>query len=179
MNRKDAGFSLIELIVTVAIAAIVLAIAVPSFAGPMQRAREANAYHLLTASLASARLRAVKDGTPVTVCPSSDGLTCRDDEVWRHGWIVYGDPDRNDQPRAGEAVFERVDGIGRGLFLRSTAGRKRVRYLPSGWAYGSNISIRLCRSGQDGFLGSVIVNIAGRARTQRQAEPSPCPFAAE
>src|SRR3546814_4501032 len=95
MNRKDAGFSLIELIVTLAIASIVVTLAVPSFAGTLQRAREANAYHLLTASLASARLRAVKDGAPVTVCSSLDGHTCRGDAAWSDGWIL--DRDRSEE----------------------------------------------------------------------------------
>src|SRR3546814_6682961 len=150
MNRKDAGFSLIELIVPLAIASIVVTLAVPRFAGTLQRAREANAYPLRTASLASARLRAVKDGAPVTVCPSLDGHTCRGDAAWSDGWILYRDPDRDDQPQADDAVLQRFDGVSGGLALRSTTGRRRVRFLPSGWASGSNLSIRLCRPGEDG-----------------------------
>ncbi len=179
MSAKEAGFSLVELVVTVAVAAIVLAIAVPAFGGIVQRTRETSAYHLLTLAFASARLGAVKAREPVTVCPSSDGLTCRGDEVWSHGWIIYADPDRSAQPRSRDAVLQHFEGIGRGLRLRSTAGRTRVRFLPSGWAYGSNVSIRLCDAGGDGYLGGVIVNVAGRARTERRTTPSPCPFAVE
>src|SRR3546814_20987269 len=88
MNRKDAGFSLIELIVTLAIASIVVTLAVPSFAGTLQLARAANAHHLLTASLASARLRAGKAGAPVPVWHSLDGNPCRGDAPWSHGRIL-------------------------------------------------------------------------------------------
>src|SRR3546814_13830935 len=104
MNRKDAGFSLIELIVTLAIASIVVTLAVPSFAGTLQRAREANAYHLLTASRASARLRAVKDGAPVPACPSLDGNTCRATPAWRDSWILYRDVDLYAQPSTADAA---------------------------------------------------------------------------
>lgn len=179
MNRKDAGFSLIELIATVSVLAIILSIAVPSFTTLLQGARASGAYHLLITSLAAARLRAVKDNAPVTVCPSADGRTCRSDEVWSDGWIVYRDPGRDAQPQGIDSVIQHFDGVGGGLQLRTTSGRSRVRFLPAGWAYGSNLSIRLCRPGRNGFLGSVIVNNAGRPRTERQQGGTPCPFIVE
>src|SRR3546814_7997711 len=61
MNRKDAGFSLIELIATVSVLATLLAIALPSFTTLLQGSRASGTYHLLTTSLAAARLRAIKD----------------------------------------------------------------------------------------------------------------------
>src|SRR3546814_15326590 len=112
------------------------------------------------------------------VCPSADGRTCRSDEVWSDGWIVYQDPGRDPQPQDSGTVIQRFEGVGGELQLRSTSGRSRVRFLPAGWAYGSNLSIRLCRPGNDGFLGSVIVNNAGRPRTERQPGGTPCPFLA-
>ncbi len=179
MNRKDAGFSLIELAATLSVLAIIFTIALPSFGALLQGSRESSTYHLLTTSLATARLRAVKDNAPVTVCPSADGRTCRDDGIWSDGWILYRDPGRDRQPLTDDAVIQRFERVGGGLRLRSTAGRARVRFLPSGWAFGSNLSIRLCRPGKGGFRGSVIVNNAGRPRTERQSGPVPCPFDAE
>src|SRR3546814_8372883 len=73
MNRKEAGFSLIELVATLSVLATLLAIALPSFTTLLQGSRASGTYHLLTTSLAAARLRAVKDNAPVTVCPSADG----------------------------------------------------------------------------------------------------------
>ncbi|GAA3928564.1 GspH/FimT family pseudopilin [Luteimonas lutimaris] len=179
MNRKEAGFTLIELLITMAVLATLAAIALPSFSALLQRSSESATYHLLTTSLATARLRAVKDNAPVTVCPSADGSTCRSDGVWSDGWILYRDPDRDPQPPTADAVIQRLDDVGHALQLRSTPGRHRVRFLPSGWAYGSNLTIRLCRPGSGGFLGSVIVNNAGRPRTERQPAGSPCPFSVE
>ena len=174
MNRKEAGFSLVELAVTLSVLATILAIALPAFGAMLQGARASSTYHLLTTSLAGARLRAIKDNAPVTVCPSTDGRTCRGDEIWNDGWILYRDPDREDQPASAEAVIQRFDGVDNGLQLRSTAGRTRVRFQPTGWSFGHNLSIRLCR-GED-FLGSVIVNNAGRPRTERPNGSAPCPF---
>ncbi|MGH8464399.1 MAG: GspH/FimT family pseudopilin [Pseudomonas sp.] len=177
MNRKVAAFSLVELMVTLSVLTLILAIALPAVGAIVQGGRERSSYELLVLAFASARLESVRAGSPVTVCPSNDGSTCRGDDVWTQGWIVYDDPGRSPQPKNGEAVLHRFNSIGKGLRLRSTAGRTLVRFTPSGWAYGSNVSVRLC--GPDGYLGSVIVNIAGRARTERQLEPAPCPFVAE
>lgn len=175
MNGKDAGFTLIELLVALAILAIALSLGAPAFSSLAQNARESNTYHLLTTSLAAARLAAVQNGAPVTACPSSDGITCRNDEVWETGWLIYADPRRADQPADGKAVLQSIDRRSGHLALRSTLGRKRIRFSPDGWSYGSNLSIRLCDS-EGRFLGQVVVNNAGRARTERYTVPRPCPF---
>jgi len=175
MNGKDAGFTLIELMVTLAILAITLSLGAPALSSLAQHARESNTYHLLTTSLATARFAAVKNGTPVTVCPSSDGITCRNDEIWETGWLIYADPKRAGQPADGKAILQRIDRGSSHLALRSTLGRTRIRFSPDGWSYGSNLSIRLCAS--DGrFLGQVVVNNAGRPRTEHYTVPRSCPF---
>lgn len=174
MNRKEAGFTLIELVVTLVVLAITIVIAAPSFAGLLQRSRESGTYHLLTTSLAGARMRAIRDSAPVTVCPSADGRSCRADGIWTDGWIIYRDPERGDQPASEAAVVQQFDGLKSGLRLRGTNGRRRVRFLPSGWAYGSNISIRLCDS--EHLLGNIVVNTGGRPRVSRQTGPAICPF---
>src|SRR3546814_19516446 len=79
----------------------------------------------LTTSLAAARLRAVKDNAPVTVCPSADGRTCRSDEVWSDGWIVYQDPGRDPQPQDSGTVIQRFEGVGGELQLRRTRSDER------------------------------------------------------
>lgn len=179
MNRKEAGFSLVELVIALSVLAIILMIALPSFASMLQGSRASSTYHLLTTSFAAARMRAVTDGASVTVCPSADGRTCREDLIWSNGWILYQDPGHDRQPQTNGAVIQYFDGIGDGLQLRSTPGRKRVRFLPTGWASGSNLSVNLCRAGENGFLGSVVVNNAGRPRTERQRGSAPCPFSVE
>ncbi len=176
MKQEARGFTLIELMTTLAVLVITLTVGVPAFTDLQQRARAANAYHLLTGSLAIARLSAVKHGHPVSVCPSSDGLKCRDDVVWDEGWIVFADPDRADQPASAGAVLQRIEGVGAGLALRSTQGRTQVRFTLDGWAYGSNLSIRLCAREPARLLGKVVVNNGGRPRSERYDKAKPCPY---
>lgn len=175
MRQEARGFTLIELMVTIAVTAVLLGVGVPSFQRLQQSARTATTFHLLTSSLALARIAAVKQHAPVSVCPSSDGRYCRNEPIWDDGWIVFSDPARAKQPASADAVLQRFDRVGRGLALRSTAGRSLVRFHPSGMAYGSNLSVRLCSTRQGTHLGNVIVNNAGRPRSERQ-DGTPCPF---
>ncbi|KGM50983.1 hypothetical protein N792_12990 [Lysobacter concretionis Ko07 = DSM 16239] len=176
MRQEARGFTLIELMVTLAVMAVLLGIGVPSFQRLQQSTRTTTAFHLLTTSLALARLSAVKSNAPVSVCPSRDGRHCRGDSVWDDGWIVFADPARAKQPASVDAVLHRFDRVGPRLALRSTAGRTLVRFHPSGMAYGSNLSVRLCSTRDRTHLGSVIVNNAGRPRSERH-DGIPCPFA--
>ncbi len=176
MRQEARGFTLIELMVTLVVVAVLMGIGVPSFQRLQQSTRTSTAFHLLTTSLALARMAAVKQHAQVSVCPSSDGRYCRGDTVWDHGWIVFADPTRAKQPASDEAVLQRFDSVGTGLALRSTTGRSQVRFQPSGMAYGSNLRIRLCSKKDSTHLGSIIVNNAGRPRSERN-DGTPCPFA--
>jgi type IV fimbrial biogenesis protein FimT len=176
MRQEARGFTLIELMVTLAVMAVLLGIGVPSFQRLQQSTRTSTAFHLLTTTLALARLSAVKSNAPVSVCPSRDGRHCRGDTVWDDGWIVFADPSRAKQPASAEAILQRFDRVGPGIALRSTAGRTLVRFHPSGMAHGSNLSVRLCSTKDSTHLGSVIVNNAGRPRSERH-DGTPCPFA--
>ena len=80
------GFTLIELMVTLAVAAVLITVAVPNFRMFMVNNRLASQANDLITALSVARSEAVKRGGNVTVCASSDGATCTG--TWAQGWIV-------------------------------------------------------------------------------------------
>ncbi|MDS4058866.1 MAG: GspH/FimT family pseudopilin [Candidatus Contendobacter sp.] len=109
--NKQRGFTLAELIVTVAIAAILLAVGVPSFQETMRKNRTAAHMNEMITALNLARGEAAKRGQRVSLCPSTDGTSCTGGTDWNNGWIVFTDTSADDNTvtvgtvlRVGEAL---------------------------------------------------------------------------
>lgn len=93
--RTLKGFTLIELMVTLAIAAIVLTVGVPGFMATIQNNRITTSLNDFVSDLNLARSEAIKRGSRVTLCKSDDGETCTQDGDWSQGWILFSDPNDN------------------------------------------------------------------------------------
>ena len=92
-RARQHGFNLVELMTTITVLAIVLAIAVPSFRDVIHRNQVSSASNELLASLAYARTEAITHGQLVSMCHSSTGTSCTSGgAVLDTGWIVYTYP---------------------------------------------------------------------------------------
>ncbi|MCA0392912.1 MAG: GspH/FimT family pseudopilin [Proteobacteria bacterium] len=173
MNRKDAGFTLIEALITLSIAALFITLALPALDDLLQRQRTASALHQLSADFALARTRAIVGRRQVVVCPRTADDRCRDGGDWSQGWLVFVDGDGNRQPDAAKDVL-RITSLPNGngqLQLSST--RPFLRYQSDGRSAHSNLTVHVCATGQ--LRGQVVVNNHGRARSSRQGGQVPCP----
>lgn len=169
----QAGLSLVEALVVMAISAILLAIGVPSYRGMVENQRASSTMHLLTAFMASARGTAISYRIPTVVCPSNRAGGCRMDGDWSQGWLMFFDADGNRQPDAREDILRDENAaLHPSLRLVSSTGRPQLRYLPDGRSAGSNISVRICR--HEVLLGRVIVSNVGRVRSEKASGSKPC-----
>lgn len=90
MRRYQSGFTIIELMVTLAVLAIVMAIAIPSFTGQIQRNSSLAIGEDFVTALNFARNEAIKRKVPISICPSNDdGTQCG--TSWSAGWMVFVD----------------------------------------------------------------------------------------
>jgi len=88
----QSGLTLIELMVAVAVLAILLSIGIPSFQSLVAQNRATSAANELQSTLQFARSTAIAQARPVTVCAAANfdtsPPTCRADRIWSGGWIV-------------------------------------------------------------------------------------------
>lgn len=90
--RVQAGFTMTELLVTMGIAAMLMAIGVPSYRYVTYSNRATTEINSLLGDLQYARSEAVKEGWAVSVCPAStDYSSCVLTTSWQSGWIIFSD----------------------------------------------------------------------------------------
>jgi type IV fimbrial biogenesis protein FimT len=91
-RQRGSGFTLIELMMTLTIAAILLAIGVPSFQYVTRANRAASEINALLGDMQFARGEAIKEGQTVTICAANAaGTQCAGTTAWNSGWIVFSD----------------------------------------------------------------------------------------
>jgi type IV fimbrial biogenesis protein FimT len=90
--KAQAGFTLTEVLVVVAIVAILLSIGVPSYKYITTSYRMSAEINSLVGDLMYARAEAIREGQPVAICVSTDGQTCSAVATWNTGWIVFSNP---------------------------------------------------------------------------------------
>lgn len=110
MKQQSLGFTITELMVSLVILAVLLAVAAPSYRDFIVDSRmNAEANEFLT-MLNFARSEAVKRNGTVTMCKSGDGAGCVDTGNWAQGWIVFVDVDGNHLRNANTETLLRVHG---------------------------------------------------------------------
>jgi len=142
MKARQTGFTLIELMVTVIVLAVLLGIGVPSFRDFLRNSRITGATNDIVTDFNVARSEAVKRRVPVTVCKSQDGATCdADDTDPFTRWIIFvddADPaaasadDGNGEVDGTEAVL-RQRAIDDSITVTVNASGRRMVYLPTGF----------------------------------------------
>ena len=94
-HKNNSGFTLIEIMVTIAIVGIFASIALPSFSKLIESNRINTATNELVSNLLLARSEALKRRNTVTICPSSNQTSCNDNTNFSTGWIVFLDCDND------------------------------------------------------------------------------------
>lgn len=101
----ERGFTLIELVVAMALASILLALAIPSFRDSILDNQRASVSNRLITDLSFARAEAITRRADVVVCRSSDIDTCGEGSGWEDGWIVFVDDNGDDDIDADEEIL--------------------------------------------------------------------------
>ena len=166
---RVSGITLIEVLVVIAIAAILLGLAVPSFTAFTRAQQVRTTTDLLASSLNEARMRALSQGRTVILCASNDGENCQRGNDWSVGWLMFVvDRQTNVQVPTIDNIVHSHRITARGLsVLASNNFSNRVVYLPSGRVVTTG-TFSLCtpRIPLD-KTRRIEINLAGYTRVQR------------
>jgi len=176
-RKNNTGFTLIELMVTIAIAGVVLGIAIPSFNDAIRNSRLTTTANKLTATLNLAKSEAIKRGVQVTV--RRKGATSKH---WEQGWDVFVDSDGNnsfsdatpstpcemnaDGSPKEDCLLKTYGPLPAGLTLITGASTYKdyAAYLPTGISKGgAGDTFHLCQASDVPSSKEIILNAVGRA----------------
>ena len=163
--KKNSGFTLLELLITVALISIVMAIAIPSMTTFTQNDRLTTNINTLIGHLAYARSEAVKLNQQVSICVSNDTATCTAGN-WQDGWIVYIDADGSNTFTAGEQVLRAQQALD-GANTLTTAIGTQVTYDYRGFVTAASVgSFLLCDARSGAFGKTIRISTTGRVRVE-------------
>lgn len=137
MHARDCGYSLLELLMTIAIAALILTLGLPSFSALKARSAQRVELDALFHAVHLARKASIMRKQVVSLCPTADGAACSPGRDWSGGFLVFVNSDRDEPPErdddeillhrhlAGRSVKITANRRGftlRATFLRATNG---------------------------------------------------------
>jgi type IV fimbrial biogenesis protein FimT len=160
--KRNAGFTLLEILITVTILTLVMAIGVPSMRDFVKNDRLVTQINTMVGHLAYARSEAVLRHLPVVVCASSNLTSCSNGS-WTDGWIIFVDTDNNSDFSAGEDMLRQYEGLSGGNTMTNTVG-SIVIYDKRGFAPDSVGSFTLCDDRGDTHKKSITISGTGRVR---------------
>lgn len=171
-SRK--GFTLIELMVVVAVMAVLMSLAAPAMTSMLDAAKMSSLSNQLLSSLQFTRSEAIKRSGRVVMCKSTTGSSCALDGGWEQGWIVFHDANNNAAVDAGEEILKYESGTGSNLSLTgNTPVARYVSYTAVGVAKMQSGAFQagtftLCLKSSPGTEARhIIVNKTGRAHVEK------------
>jgi len=164
--KKNSGFTLLELMATVALVGIVTAIAIPSMTTFAQNDRLTTNINTMVGHLAYARSEAVKRSQQVSLCISSNSTGCTGTS-WEEGWILYidanGDGSFSEDIPSGEVILSVKQQLDGGNTLTPTNFTDQVTYDYRGFTTSTG-SFLLCDNRSGDFGKTITITTTGRVR---------------
>ncbi len=162
-----AGFSLTELLVSLAILAGLASLAGPGMVRLVQQERSTAALNQLLGAVHLARSSAITRGAMVTLCPSANGQTCAGRNRWHEGAIVFSDEDRDGRRDPDDALLRALPGFpdSSRVYWRSFRNKSYLQINGRGMTNWQNGHFLYCPANGDPRLArQLILNAQARVR---------------
>ena len=165
----ERGFTLVELIITLLIAALITTVAVPSFMTIIVNNRTLSITNSLVTDLHLARSEAIKRAQTVTLCKTvtvGDDIRCDEDVAWNDGWTIFVDSNSDQIVNDDETILRVQNALADTVVLDYNSTRQFIDFLPSGRTNNRFGSFSFCDFSNTVIRQVVIAN-TGRVRAEK------------
>ena len=163
------GFSLLELIISIAVLASLTSLAIPSFAAMLARNKVITQTNAVFEALYIARSHAISKQKNVHVCPIQidDNTRCGDNlgynANWSGGWLIFADNNRNANLDKSDEILQIVE-MPKSINIVFNQ-RGRLRFFPDGSARSAGFY--MCDKAQSNYKHIYLLH-SGRARVNNK-----------
>ncbi|WP_300053100.1 GspH/FimT family protein [Malikia sp.] len=177
MRTSAQGLTLVELVVTVAVVTVLLAVTVPGFRTFIDSQSVKAASQSLLEDFRLARSEAIKRSAPVVLCASSTGTACGGSGLWKDGWMVYQPSNTiNREYTTGDEII-RVQGPLRNIeSIKSPSGSTKPRFVfeATGWAKAATQTFEVAPAGAEAgakmaLMAKRLICVSNNGRASLQA----------
>lgn len=174
-NTAQQGFTLAEMMATLAIAAVTASMAVPAMTNIVTNGQRAAATNDLISTLHAARSTAITRNEQVTICPSSNAEQC-DDAQWQDGWIYFIDSDHDRHIDTNDEVLGTTNGIA-DVEIQSQEFERFLTFRPNGQIMVNTIAensgeMLFCDVRGPEFNRSLILHVGGKPQLTINKDPN-------
>lgn len=173
-NNKVRGFTLVEMMISVAILVVLVGIAGPYFGQVIRNNRVQTQAQTLFSALVTARSEAVKRNYAVTMCKSANGTSCTASGDWDQGWIIFADEDNDNTKDADEDVLRVQELLSAGITVRATGTfAATIQFRGDGTVVGAEDSFWICDADENIDSRKVTVSNTGRPHSEKTSDNCP------
>ncbi len=175
--RHERAFTVIELVITLIVAATLLALGVPAMQEMLRNNSLVGQTNMLVTDLQLARSEAIKGSVPVALCRSNDQVTCGGtSQNWTTGWLVFVDANASNsstyQPTFNTGDGDRLLRVGNAAnggvaILSDTDADSSILYEADGTlriGIASDAVFAICDNRGANFGRHIEINSMGRPR---------------
>lgn len=173
MTFRQKGFTIVELIVAMAIMIIVLFVGMPSLKEMSLRNQMTTHINEFIAMQRMARQLALFNKTNVTFCASLDGRACISKKYWSEGALVFVDHNGDRKLDKEDKIVRFFQANAKELQVtwRAFQNKSYLQFGANGWTKNQNGTFRFCFKGESArFNRAVIITKIGRARLSTDAD---------
>ncbi|MEG3755483.1 GspH/FimT family pseudopilin [Psychromonas arctica] len=155
-KKHQQGFTLIEMLITIAVAAILLSIVVPSFNSIIESSKERTTRDSLASAIYTAKQQAQSERLNVYLCTTTDGVSCEDTTDWSGEWLIYQDDNSSGDLDSGDTIVANISSKTNLI----TSSIEEVKFTPTGHSLAN--TFKICSNTDNKVVYQMVLSRMGR-----------------